>query len=232
MTRPVPERPGRLVPLAAMFLGIGLVAIALPHTIAGLGVVPAMPVLEGLRKGERVTDAYLRVAVEAGQQALAWSPDAQTWADLGLVRWEQARRDGLVTDTAIANLEASAVAVDRSLAMAPSMGLVWARRAQIELARNGLSPAFEQSLVLSLETAPFDPTVLWPRLDLALLAWPILTDETRTLVVPQIVAAADLDPLRLAGLAHRRYALAPIREALERDSTRLAGFERARERLR
>jgi hypothetical protein len=217
----------RALPVALLLAGLGLVALALPRTIAGLRLVPATPVVESLRRGERVTEPYLAATTEAQAGSLAWAADAQAWADLGLVQWELALRAGLGSEAGQARLATAALATDRALALAPSLGLVWARRAQIELVRNGLTPAFEDSLALSLATAPFDPTVLWPRLELALIAWPVLSEATRMRVAPQIAAAAIQDPGRLAELALRRFALGPVRAALRAAPSQREAFEQA-----
>lgn len=211
--------------VVALALGCGLAALAVPRLGAGIAMVPAGPVMEALRAGERVGEPHLATAAATELRVIAWVPDAQAYADLSLIHWEQARRAGLATEAGRRYVEASERAVDRAIALNPSHPIAWTRRAQISLIKSGIDDRLARELLMALRTAPYDRVVLAPRVGIALYAWPRLDDATRALVLDQIRVAAMLDAATLAAAARRTFAVGVVRAALADDPVRLAKFE-------
>ena len=207
--------------------GLALGALALPRLAAGLAAIPAGPALEATRAGERATASSLDAAVGALDRSLAIVPDSQGFADLALLRWEQARRAGLASPEGAALADMSLAALDRAIARNPSHPVVWTRRTQIGLVRHGIDDTLASDLTLALRTAPYDRVVVMPRLEIALIAWSRLDEGQRALVREQVRLAARLDAPALARIVRRRFAVGIAREALAQDPELEAVFERA-----
>ena len=62
--------------------------------------------------------------------------------------------------------------------------------------------------------APYNPVLVFQRLELCFLTWRNLEPGVRAAAAGQIRFAAGLSPERLAKLAVERYAMAAVREAL------------------
>jgi hypothetical protein len=215
----------------ALAAGLALGLLAVPRLIAGIELVPAGPVLEALRAGETVAEPHAIGTAAAIERSLDWVRDAQGYADLSLIYWEEARRAGLSTPAGVGLVRASEAAVLRTIALNPSNPIAWTRRAQISLLTTGIDDTLARELRMALRTAPYDRIVLAPRVGLALYAWPRLDEPTRALVRDQIRVAAMLDARTLAAAARRTFAVAVVREALASEPDRLRNFERFYARL-
>jgi hypothetical protein len=213
--------------VAALIGALALGALAVPRLVAALTTLPSGPALEAARAGERIAEAHLAAAIAASRAALAWDDDAQGHADLALLLWDQARRAGLAGPDGHALAEASRAELDAAIARNPSHPVVWTRRTQIALVLDGIGEGLAADLAMALRTAPYDRVVLIPRLEIALIAWPLLDARQRALVEDQIRMAAVLDVRALARVVRRRFAVGVAREALAGDATAAAAFERA-----
>lgn len=217
----------RLAALVALIGALALGALALPRLIAALATLPSGPALEAARAGERVAEPHLSGAIAAARRALRWDDAAQGHADLALLLWEQARRADLSSAEGRALAEASRAELDAAIARNPSHPVAWTRRTQIALVLDGIGPRLATDLAMALRTAPYDRVVLIPRLEIGLIAWPLLDADQRALVEDQIRMAAALDVGALAAVARRRFAVGVVRAALAADAAAGAAFERA-----
>ncbi len=124
-------------------------------------------------------------------------------------------------------MEESVSSLRHGLALAPANSFAWARLAYVELARGGPSTAVTEALKMSMLTAPYEPRLLYSRLDLSLLVWRQFDDEGRTLVARQIRYAWEMSPPRLARLAQKRNASRIVADALADDPNDVTEFNDA-----
>jgi hypothetical protein len=216
----------RLCAVVALVAALALIALGAPRLVAALATLPSGPVLEAARTGERVAEPHLSAAVAATRDALRWNDEAQGHADLALLLWEQARRAGLTGAEGRALAEASRAELDAAIARNPSHPIAWTRRTQIALVLEGIGPGLATDLAMALRTAPYDRVVILPRLEIGLIAWPLLDEAQRALMADQIRLAATVDVDALAAIVRRRFAVGVARAALADEPT-AAAFERA-----
>lgn len=212
---------------AAAAAGALLVALAVPRTIAAVVQLPARPVIAEVRDGADLDDRLLELAVDSQSAALDIVADGAGYADLGLLRFVLARRAGLADEAGRARLAESVRDHRRALALSPSQGFAWTRLAHGELLRHGLSDRLGPLLALAVATAPYNPNLAAPRLDLCLVAWRRLDAPTRARVDAQIRFVAALRPAALAAIAARRHAVPVVRAALAGDPGLATRFEAA-----
>ena len=220
-------RSGRLSALVGLAAALALVMLGAPRLVAALVTLPSGPAIEAARAGGRVAEPHLGVAVQATRQALTWDDGAQGHADLALLLWEQARRADLSAPAGRSLAEATRAELDRAIALNPSHPVAWTRRTQIALVLDGIGPRLAADLAMALRAAPYDRVVLIPRLEIALIAWPLLDAGQRALVEDQIRLAALVDVDALAAIARRRFAVGVARAALADDPGAALQFERA-----
>ena len=205
---------GASAPVVALATGLALVWLATPRIVAAIAELPARPVISELRSGERLEPRYLEIAAKSQAAALRWVADGRGWAGLGLIRFIEARRLGLAGDEGRAALDQSLAAHRRAVSLSPEQAYVWSRLAHAELLRGGPSPRLGPLLERAIATAPFDPDLVFPRLELCFLTWRQLDPSVRELAAGQVRFAARIAPERLAALARERYAMAAVRDAL------------------
>lgn len=213
--RPSRSKRGSVSAIASLVFGGALVGITAPHLAAGFTELPAQPVLEELRKGAALDDRYLKIAASSKAAALGWVAEGRGWAALGLLHFTEARRAGLATDEGRAKLEQSIAADRRAVSLSPGQAYAWTRLAHAELLRGGPSSRVSPLLMRAIAQAPYDPVLVFARLELSFLAWRHLDTAVRDLVAEQVRFAASLSPKRLAALSRERYAMTAVRNALD-----------------
>lgn len=204
----------RRATLVALALAAPLLALALPRTVAALVDLPARAVLARVGLRAPVENREIDLAIDGRARALDWIDDGVGRGELGLLWLTAANRAGLESAAGRADLSRAAEAHRRALARAPAQAYVWTRLARIDFLRDGPTPALGPVLALAVASAPDDPALRPARLDLAFLAWRRLDAASRATLADDIAGAAAADPLALARLARRRYAIAILRDAL------------------
>ena len=102
----------------------------------------------------------------------------------------------------------------RAVALSPGQAYAWTRLAHAEILLFGPSPRMAPLLNRAIAQAPYNPGLVFVRLELSFLAWRHLDPATRERVAEQVRFAAGFRPKRLAVLARERYAMTAVREAL------------------
>ena len=212
--RTPPSKRGSISAIAALVFGGSLVGLATPHLIAGFADLPARPILAELRNGVALNDRYLEIAAGSKIASLGWAAEGRGWASLGLLRFTEARRAGLASDEGRAKLEQSIAADRRAVALSPGQAYAWTRLAHAELLRYGPTPRVAPLLRRAIAQAPYDPALVFGRLELSFLAWRHLDPALRDMVAEQVRFAAGIAPKRLAVLSRERYAMTAVRDAL------------------
>ncbi len=188
-------------------------------------MLPGDPVLNAIQSGDDVRDSELEDLASSRAAALGWIESGRAWTDLGLAQMRLANKAGL--DGGRRLLEESVSSLRRGLALAPANSFAWARLAYVELARGGPSTAVTEALNMSMLTAPYEPRLLYSRLDLSLLVWRQFDEEGRALVAQQVRYAWEMSRTRLARLAQKRNASRTVADALADDPKDVNDFHDA-----
>ncbi len=212
---PPPPLSARLPAAAcALVAGVLLIGLAAPRAVGDVAALPARPVIAALRAGQTVDPRHLAIAADAQRAALGWRDDGRDRTALGLLHYYQARALGFDGDEARALFDEAIDDHRAGLARAPGKAHAWTRLAQLTLLRDGPTPALGPLLLRAIEAAPYDRRLAFRRIELAMIAWRKLDEETRAAVRRQIRFAARVSQRRLDALAARRYARALVLEAL------------------
>lgn len=209
----------------AAVLGGLLIGMALPRLVGSIILAPQDDAVTRLARGDKVSTADLGAAEASRRRALAVLQSGRTWTELGAIYFERARRLAPRHHGHDVFLNRSIGALRRGLAIAPAQPFAWTMLAQASLARDGAVPTVAQSLRMAIQTAPASPSLVIPRIEIALASWTSLDTETRDLVAGQVFLAVDRTPVQLAKLARRRYELRRVRDILAADPTRLRRFD-------
>jgi hypothetical protein len=218
---------GRFPTLAALAVGLLLIGLALPWTIAGILALPGDGALAALGRGERLSGPRLAVAIDGHRRALGWRDDAEIRTGLGalyLARGADRSLSGPVRD---AFLDAAIRQFRAGLARGPARPYGWTQYAAAELMRDGARARLDAPLGLSLVTGRYEPRLIMQRVALGFFAERRLRDDTRAALRGQVRLATTAMPRALAEFARRRYALGWVRSALAADRTALHRFEAA-----
>lgn len=188
-------------------------------------MLPGDPVLNAIQSGDDVRRSELEDLASSREAALGWIESGRAWTDLGLAQVRLANKAGL--DGGRRLLEESVSSLRRGLGLAPANSFAWARLAYVELARGGPSTAVTEALNMSMLTAPYEPRLLYSRLDLSLLVWRQFDEEGRALVAQQVRYAWEMSRPRLARLAQKRNASRIVADALADDPKDVNDFHDA-----
>lgn len=213
--------------MGAMVTGLGAGAVAMlllaqgvPRLIAASYTAPFDQTVRDLGESRRPRDisaGELSKAAESRREALGWYDSAQTRSEFGAARMVQASRENFEGSRGRILLDHSIQAHRDALARRPADSHAWARLARLLLIRDGLSPGIVPYLRMAIRTAPADPRLVFARLDLAFMAWPMMDNTTQDLIRQQIRIAAQINIKQLARVVKERFALEIARDAFKDD---------------
>ena len=203
----------------------GLLYFSAPRTIAAFSSLPGNPVLVRIQNVQRVSVKSLRTLIETRKRALRWLGSGRTYTDLGLAQLlltQELAGDG---DLDRMRLEETTDSLRAGLTRGPARPHAWTRLAYAEYLAEGASPRMAQALEMAITTAPFEPRLLFTRLELSLVAWPYFADEGRRLTGDQVRLAWRRSRDRLVELARHTHREDVVRVALSGSAEDLARFE-------
>ena len=209
--------------------GALLLALAVPRFMAAAISAPYDQTMRDLgdpAKAGTVSPDAVKAAILSRKRAIRWQDNSRLWSDLGALQLEQAEAAGLQTaqgrELAVRSLDSHR----QGLALDPVQPYAWLRVAKAELVVNGMTPALNPPLQMSVRTAPREPQLVLDRLELAFTVWPTLDKTTRTMMNEQVVIAARFYEKKLALMARRHRASDILAEALrdEEGLYRRVGF--------
>jgi hypothetical protein len=151
--------------LAGVALGLGLVALAVPRTVAAW---EAMPANRALSQFSKATPAELRDGIAGLTRAVTWIASGRYLSNLGtleLLLAETMTRGDPARDAVLANAEGHLMA---GLAADPLDGLDWYRLAEVRNERGTNRRLVVTALMKSLDVAP-NMRNLWLNRTLGLL---------------------------------------------------------------
>jgi hypothetical protein len=215
---------GIVVICAALVLGVSLLVLAVPRTVAAwtsLGVRPAMAKLEA---GEPPTVEELTECVEAGEEALRWTRSSVRLGNLGSCEFALARAASTDASERAAWLARAEEHTQQSLIENPADGFAWTRLALMRRQRGAGAREICAALIMSLDMTP-NARILWPlRSELLLFYAPFMTSDELVTMRHQFRTMWTYSPRHRPGLleaAHRlnrreilTWALSDDREAM------------------
>lgn len=208
--------------------GIGaalLIALAAPRLLASLTVLPSASTLSRLQNLEAVETTDLQRLVRNQRRALVWQAAGRTWTDLGLAQLLLAERLGDKDPRSGPRFSAARQALIEGLSVAPANPFAWSRLAYAEAVLSGWSERAVNALRLAFITGPYEPRLLWPRLRLALEAWPHTPPADKEMVLHQLRQGWSADPEALTALVTQQGRVDLARAALAGSPSDLRAFE-------
>lgn len=213
-------RKERGLTLIAATAGAILLALAVPRFMSSAISAPYNQLMRDLNtpgRSERISKDMLRAAITGDKNALRWQDEPRIWTDLGALQLEQAEAAGFATPEGRALAAQSLGSHRRGISLEPAQPFAWLRMAKAELAINGMTPALNPLLQMSVRSGPREPQLVLDRLELAITVWPMLDKTTRAMMEEQVVIAARFYEKNLALMARRHQALDILAEALQNE---------------
>jgi hypothetical protein len=224
-------RPRQLLAvLVALAVAAPLLILAVPRTVALVGMMPAERTFGQLERRLPVEREALEAAIHSWLAASTWIDSGALWrriasAHLGRMRLlagdQQAQTDAL--------LQAEAT-LQRSLARRPGNPFAWWQLAAVANALGRPGDQVSAALRLSVVTGDRVGALLLPRLQLALARWSQLDAATREVFRPQLARALRRDPKEFVTLVRRSLAEDEVRAAFRGERDLLQNYERLIER--
>ena len=224
------RRRGKLVSIvASASLGLALLGLAIPRTVAAWASIETQPALEKFWAGKAPSDAELAAGVAGLRRALVWVPSPRRLTNLALLELEQARsRKFADPERGVLLASAEQHLVDGLIAN-PADGIAWFRLAVVRQMRVGTGRAISVALMQSLDMAP-DMRLLWlPRIGMFLVYWRTLKDDELAALRSHLRTIWSADPnirVPLLQLAQSYGELPVISAALESDAQAKGEFGR------
>jgi hypothetical protein len=218
----------------SVLLGISLLGLAIPRTVAAWASIDAQPALEKLHDGKFPTEKELADGIAGLGRAMAWTSSARRLTDLAWLEGTQAlllRPADPKRGALLAQAEQHLV---QGLLANPADGFAWLRLANVRKLRGEQGREIAVALMESLDMAP-NMRFLWAsRAGMLMSYWQYLTEDE----VPE--ARNQLRTIWAAGPEYRlplvtdglmAGGLPKIAEALNGDPEAMTQFEQLKASL-
>ena len=167
--------PSRARPIVASVLcgalGLALLVLAVPRTIAAWSALGAEPALDKLLVDKSPYDAELAGGVIALERAILWTPSGRRLTDLALLEAVQAERLSPGSPRREELLAQSERHLMDGLVADPADGFAWLRLAVVRELRGAKSQQIAAALAQSLDVAPNMQRLWIPRAGMMLRYW-------------------------------------------------------------
>ena len=205
------------------WIAILLVAFAAPSLIARFVLMPGDEARISLLKGEKIGDDDLEKFYLTRRRAAAWFPENALYNDLSLAAIERATRTK--DQEQVRSLYREAELWERkALNVSPADPYGWYRLAYLNYVTEGATKHVADAWSMSLSTAPYEPRLVYPRLEMA-MSLGLMIDVNAEIHIPRLIREAwDDHPDRLAGLAEKANYIPAVENALKNDPEALADF--------
>ena len=152
-------------------LGLALLVLAVPRTIAAWSALGAGPALDKLLVDKSPYDAELAAGVVALERSISWTPSGRRLTDLALLEAVQAERLSPGSPRREELLAQSERHLVDGLIADPADGFAWLRLAVVRELRAAQSRQIAAALVQSLDVAPNMRRLWIPRAGMMLRYW-------------------------------------------------------------
>lgn len=167
-------------------LGLLLVMLAAPRTIAAWSALSAEPALEAIFNGRTPSDDDLSAGALGLERALSWSSSGSRLTNLALLRAVQAERLPVDSPHRHEMLKQAEDLLVRGLSANPSDGYAWLRLAVVRSVRGAESGEIVAPLMQSVDTAPNARHLWLPRIEMMLRYWPDFSVDELLMMRSQI----------------------------------------------
>lgn len=175
-------------------MGVALLYLAVPRTMASWASLDARPAIEKLSDGKAPSDLELKAGVSGLQRAIAWIPSGRRLTDLALLELEQAVRLPTTDPARELRLTRAERHLVEGLVAAPMNGFAWFRLAIVRELRQAPPREVAAALVQSLDMAPNMRKLWLARASMCLAYWREFTFEELLAVRAQLRTIWTTDP--------------------------------------
>jgi hypothetical protein len=221
-------RPALLVSALAIVMGVVLLAMGIPRTVAAWTALGAEPAMDKLRHDEAPTAEELAQCIEASERAIEWTPSAVRFATLGSCEFARARQTPTGSPDRGRWLDLAAAHTEQSLLRDPADGFTWIRLAMIREMHGAAAREIIPPLMMSLEMTP-NSRLMWSLRSEMLLSYArLLTPEDSAAVRRHLHTIWTFSPPHrpvLLEIAHRLNRLDVLQAALTDDPEAKAEIE-------
>lgn len=206
------------------WIAILLLAFGLPSLVARIVMLPGDHARTSLLAGETLDGPDLERVYLSRRKAAAWFPENALYNDLALASLELSGR--VQGDHVKAFLQESALWQNKALNVSPADAFGWYRLAYLLYMAEGPSQRVAKAWEQSLSSAPYEPRLVVPRLQMALGLGPaFLASDAALFHVPRLIRSLAVeDPDLLAKLAREGNFVSVVEEALRNEPESLSAF--------
>ena len=203
-----PTRAGGIWPewgriAVGLCLGIALVYLAVPRTMAAFLHLPGNPILETIQTGGSASGAELQILADSRENGLTWVDAGRAWTDLSLAYLTLAEEAGYDTDVGAAYLAQSVRALKTGSSKGPANPYAWARLTFLGLESNGPEVESKSALIMSLFTGPYERSLAQSRIQYGITLWHRLDAAQQALIYDQIVFLDRFEPRQVIEIARQ-----------------------------
>ncbi len=210
-------------------LALLLLALAVPSLGARLTQIAAEETRQAILENKTPPETELIAGMRTWLDARKWRETGKTLDDMAMVAVAHSRITAQTNKKLADQALQQALAWEReSLQRAPANGYGWTRLAYILLQTEGNTPAAAKALAHSLETEPYEPSLMLTRLSMAAMLLDKLDADTKAGLPAMIRATWEIMPDELAQTAKKNHFVSMVEQGLMNDPAALASF---RERI-
>lgn len=225
-------RPGLPHVVAAcgiLFLGIALLVLAFPRTVAAWAALDAAPAMENISYNRPATPQELAACVEGYERSLQWVRSEARLANLASCELAIASAAPPGTPDRVKWLARAEQHLIEGLIDDPADGYAWTRLAVVRNLRGAPGREVAAALVMAIDTTP-NTRLLWAsaRSELLMIYMPFFKLEELYTVRHQLWTIWTYSPKSRPGLvdaAHRRMRMDLLRWALANDKEATAELD-------
>lgn len=206
------------------WLALLLLAFGVPSLVARLVLLPSDQTRIDLLSGTKLPLADVSSFYLSRRKAAAWFPENALFNDLSMATFNLS--EVAKGDMAKALSEESALWEYKALNVSPADAYGWYRMAYLYYMADGASKRVRKAWSLSMASAPYEPRLIFPRLEMAIGLGPVfLETDIAKIYVPHLVRDAwAQDPDMLAKMARDGNYVSIIENVLRNDPEDLASF--------
>lgn len=211
---PSERRKHRAVAALSLALGVLLLVLSAPRLASELRLFPGSRALEQIERNHAANETEIAALIDSRERGLAVLDAPRSHFEIGYALQRLAEREVGGGPRYHALLDAAAQALRRGLARAPANAFAWTALAHEALEDGAPQRTVMPLIELAIASAPAEPMLALPRLELCLLEEPLPNAADAALRNLQARLAWRQSPRRLAALARATGREALLREAL------------------
>lgn len=170
----------------AIAVGIAILTLSVPRTIAAFIGLPADPIQGRLHRGEEVTSEQLNKLIENRTAMLRWIENRSVYTDIGVAQRLLAKEVGYETTEGEAFLRLAEENIVNGLQLGPADAITWNLLGFIRSIRHGPSEGAAKALRTSILLGRYDRRLWKDRLRYCFYNWRHFDEEGRDIVLAQV----------------------------------------------